>query len=107
MVADAERPFVFTNPATGRGYRYKFLYRIWTGRAGVTATLYEATRHSYCTQLSESDMGLSPRHLQELMGHSDVRSTMRYIHPSEERLRAALNQRRQPRKVIPIEEAKK
>jgi integrase len=99
--------FVFRNPATGRGYRYKFLYRLWVAYSGLSVGLYEGTRHSYCTQLSESDEGLSPKHLQQLMGHADLRSTMKYVHPSDEKLRAAVNRRGKPRKLIRIEEGKK
>ena len=104
---EADFSFVFRNPVTRRGYRYEFLQRVWRAHAGISAGIYEATRHSYCSQLAESDEGLSPKHLQALMGHADLRSTMKYVHPSEDKLRAALNRRGKPRRVIPIEEGKK
>jgi integrase len=100
-------PFVFCNSITGRGYRYEFLQRLWKAHTGLSEGMYEACRHSYCSQMAESDEGLSPKHLQELMGHADIRSTMKYIHPSEDKLRAALNKRTKPRRVINIQEAKR
>lgn len=63
--------FLFINSATKKGYRYKVLYRLWCKYAGVGVTLYEATRHSFCTQISES--GTNTLQARLLMRHSDVK----------------------------------
>jgi len=96
-------PFVFRNPITKRGYRYKFVYRVWKTYSGFQLDLYEA-RHSFCTQIVED--GASSMHAQYLMRHADQRSTKRYLHPTDDKTRELLN-RRGLRKVISIDEAKR
>jgi site-specific recombinase XerD len=55
-------------------------------------TYFNATchtlRHSFASHLNDKDVDILI--LQSLLGHSTPRSTQIYIHPSEERLRAAL-----------------
>jgi integrase len=93
--------FVFTNPDTKRGYRYKFLYRLWT-ETGTKVGFYAGTRHSLGTQLGNA--GVPIQDIQKILGHADLRSTQRYVHPSDERTRELLSRRG---KIISIEEAKK
>ena len=83
--------FVFTNPDTRRGYRYKVLNRVWNTYCKAGVSLYEGTRHSFCTQLVED--GGSEFQVQEAMRHADRRSTKVYFHPSDERQRELLNRR--------------
>lgn len=40
-------------------------------------------RHTFCTTLVEADVDV--RTVQELAGHQDLRTTMRYVHPSKAR----------------------
>jgi integrase len=93
--------FVFNNPVTKRGYRPEFIRRIWTGHSKTGVELYSATRHSFCTQLVED--GESLKTVQLLARHADLRSTQRYVHPTEQRSREAVNRR--GRKVIEISKA--
>jgi integrase len=55
-------------------------------------TYFNATchtlRHSFASHLNDKDVDILV--LQSLLGHSSPRSTQIYIHPSEERVRAAL-----------------
>ena len=55
-------------------------------------TYFNATchtlRHSFASHLNDKDVDILV--LQSLLGHSSLRSTQIYIHPSEERVRAAL-----------------
>jgi site-specific recombinase XerD len=57
-------------------------------------TYFNATchtlRHSFASHLNDKNVDI--RVLQDLMGHSSTRSTQIYIHPSEERVRAALEE---------------
>jgi len=46
-------------------------------------------RHTYATMLSEAGVGL--QEIQALLGHKDISSTQRYLHPSTERLGAAVD----------------
>jgi integrase len=94
--------FVFTNQETGRGYKYKFIYRLWKKCSGTQVGFYNGTRHSLGTQLGNA--GVPIQDIQKILGHADMRSTQRYVHTSDERTRQLLSRRG---KVIDIEEAKK
>jgi integrase len=83
--------FLFINPNSGDGYRPKRLSEIWNQYSGLDVTLYEATRHSFCTQLVEDRVPLPI--IKELARHSDIRTTQKYIHPTDESSREAVNLR--------------
>ena len=91
--------FVFTNEANtrrGRYYGENFLNELWNkavedaGYAPIK--LYDATRHSFASQLREAGANLSD--IQELLGHSDSRMTERYAHAEQKRLTRIINMRR-------------
>jgi integrase/recombinase XerD len=96
--------FIFINFRTKRPYKPEFLRRLWKKHSGVQVKLYEASRHSFCTQLVEGGTSLSDA--QQLMRHADVRSTLRYFHGNISRLRQTVNQRgkaiNKTAKVIPL-----
>lgn len=50
-----------------------------------------AFRHTFGTQLAAS--GASPADIMRLMGHADIRTSMRYIHPTGETLTLAMKRR--------------
>ncbi len=83
--------FMFINPSTKKGYRQEFLRRLWRKYSGVSITLYEATRHSFCTQVVEG--GASVLEAKQLMRHADIRSTERYFHGSMKKMREIVNNR--------------
>jgi integrase len=83
--------FLFTNPNSGRGYKPKRFGEIWHQYSGVDVKLYEATRHSFCTQLVEDGVPLPI--IKELARHSDIRTTQKYVHPTDESSRDAVNRR--------------
>lgn len=84
--------FLFINSATGRGYRQEFLRRLWHKYSDLDVTLYESTRHSFCTQIAESGI-CNTLQARELMRHSDIRSTEKYFHGSIPKLRDIVNSR--------------
>jgi integrase/recombinase XerD len=58
--------------------------------AGLTKAIYPHTlRHSFATQ--HMDSGADLRTIQYLLGHSDIKDTVRYIHLSQRHMRAAVN----------------
>jgi integrase len=98
-VSDLRPPFLFINPDTKRGYRYKVLNRLWNKHSGTSVDLYEGTRHSFCTQMVEM---IGVDNAQKAMRHTDRRSTARYDHSGDAKIRDAMNQRS---KVIPFKKA--
>jgi len=87
-----DEDFVFINPVTKRGYRQEFVRRIWKRHSGLNVTLYEASRHSFCTQIAQSGL-CNTLQAKELMRHADIRSTERYFHGSVVKLRDIVNMR--------------
>jgi integrase len=94
--------FVFPNPRTGRPSTQCVLNRVG-GRVRATAEissdlrLYDATRHSLATQLRLTDVPLQD--IKDKLGHSDIRTTMRYSDDDVRKLRANLD-KLSVRKVI-------
>jgi len=81
IIGKFPKQYLFLNPRTGKGYKYKALYKIWRDNCGTEINLYEATRHSYCTQV----VPLTDRYTaQRLMRHADQRSTDNYYHAFSE-----------------------
>ncbi len=83
--------FLFINPRTGDFYTENALKRAWdepreAAKLGKELRLYDATRHSFATNLSNS--GTDIKKLRDMMGHSDIRTTMKYAHSNVEHLRA-------------------
>jgi integrase len=83
--------FLFINPNSGDGYRPKRLSEIWNEYSETGVKLYEATRHSFCTQLVEDGVDLIT--VSKLARHSDIRTTKKYVHPTDETARSAVNKR--------------
>jgi len=90
--------FIFINPGTKRPYSQEFLRKLWRTHSDVNVTLYEASRHSFCTQIVEGGAKLDEA--QQLMRHADIRSTQNYFHGSTKRLKGVVNNRG---KVIPFD----
>lgn len=86
------KQFLFINPRTGRGYLPKAVWYQWKKYSGIEdITLYEATRHSFATQLIQNnDVTI----VKELMGHSDIRTTEKYLHLKMTKLSEVVNSRR-------------
>lgn len=70
---------------------------MWTKHSSLKLSLYEATRHSFCTQIVGT--GVNTLQAKELMRHADIRSTEKYFHASVTKLRDIVEKRGQ---VIPI-----
>ncbi len=71
--------FVFTNRC-GRPYS-KNINKIWNRackKAGVEISLYSATRHSLASQASVR--GVDIHSIKDVLGHTDIRTTMKYAH---------------------------
>lgn len=91
--------FLFINPDTESHYRPKKLDYLWR-QAGAIVTLYEGTRHSFCTQVAEVGDVLLTR---DLMRHADIRTTQKYYHSHMVKLKDIVEKRR---KIIDLKEIK-
>jgi len=84
--------FVFGDPRTGGPYTENALRGIWDSikkKTGIRSLrLYDATRHSFASQLVNT--GSTLYKVSKLMGHTTTKTTERYTHPNIESLRTDL-----------------
>jgi integrase len=85
--------YLFVNPRNGRPYSQNKLRRVWEAvrvSAGISRDLrlYDATRHSFASQLINSGTDISS--VSRLLGHSSLKMTMRYAHHEVGKLRTDL-----------------
>lgn len=84
-------PLVFTAPGQDHPlgeHRMRLALARYCKRAGVPRVSWHDLRHSFASQLVAS--GASIRAVQELLGHSDLRVTLRYSHLNEQHLADAV-----------------
>ena len=81
-------PLVFPNPSTGREYQCIFhCWRVAREAAGLPNLRIHDLRHSFASALVNEGVPLFD--VQELLGHSSIKTTQRYAHLSKERLQAS------------------
>jgi integrase len=102
--------FVFINPQTGRCYYEKKLRKIWSqvrddAKIGKELRLYDASRHSFASQLVNS--GVSLFTVSKLLGHSSTKMTERYSHANLDSLRAELSKISLQKQVVTLVKDKK
>ena len=88
-----EIPNLFLNQ-DGHFYRPHLLSKKWREfrqKEDIPLTLH-GLRHYYITNQMNYNDNLSPRDVQELSGHADIKTTYRYVHSSDNRIKQnALN----------------
>ena len=91
--------YVFINPRTRRPYSESAMKRLWAGvqKAGYDITPYQATRHSFATNLLKN--GAHLKSIGDLLGHTDIRTTLKYAQSDVENQRAAF---KKPADVIEL-----
>jgi len=92
--------YLFTHWYTGTRYGINAPNKIWRRFSGYNLCYYEASRHSFVSQLVDDGVGMLQ--IKTLARHSDIRTTQRYSHPM--RGRDALNSRG---RVIEIKKGRK
>ncbi|KJU87632.1 integrase family protein [Candidatus Magnetobacterium bavaricum] len=93
--------FLFINNRTKTFYTVNNLCRNWREYSGTDVSFYEASRHSFITQLVEDNA--NPFVAKELARHTDIRTTQKYYHATSSKLRDVVNRRG---KIVPIEGGK-
>ena len=76
--------YVFTNPITKT--KYTHLQKGFVSalkKANIQNFRFHDLRHTSATRMTQ--MGIDLAVVQEILGHSDVKTTMRYAHPVPER----------------------
>jgi integrase len=87
---DGQNPYVFPNPDTGKPYRE--IFKSWhTARklAGLSDVRIHDLRHSFASFLVNS--GRSLYEVQRILGHTQIKTTQRYAHLSQDTLLEAAN----------------
>ena len=80
---------VFINPRTGRPYTdLKKSFGTACRLARISDLHWHDLRHTFGTRLGEA--GYNAFEIMELMGHSDIKTSLRYVHPTTERKRTAV-----------------
>ena len=83
---------VFLNPRTQKAYSEDALYRVWDvarKQVGVDVTLYQATRHSLASIAVCNGAPLTA--IQDVLGHTDIRTTLKYAHTNLESQKVVFN----------------
>jgi integrase len=94
--------YIFKNPDARNKdsiYTQKYLNNLWKKYTGMDVCYYEASRHSFCTQVVD-DCGADALQAQILMRHTDVRQTQNYFHGNTKKLREIVNKRGKNKGVI-------
>lgn len=95
--------YVFINPLTVRPYAYNRLNDLWrkaSTKARYAITLYEATRHSLASNLLKD--GASLKSISDILGHTDIRTTLKYAHGDLENQRVAFAQQKPIDNIIQL-----
>lgn len=73
--------FVFINPRTAKPYSEDALFDLWDKARkakGLDLTLYQATRHSFASNLLRDGVDIAI--ISKLLGHTDIRTSLIYTH---------------------------
>lgn len=82
--------YVFTNPETQKTYYdLKKPFKRLCDKAKITNLRFHDLRHTVATRMVSSSIDLVV--VQELLGHNDIKTTMRYSHPVPQRKLEAVN----------------
>jgi len=83
----SDSPLIFPNISPDQ---LTMAFRRAARRAGIVNLTFHDLRHDFASQLAMRATGL--RTIQTLLGHRDIRMTLRYSHLSDESLRTAVAQ---------------
>ncbi|MBI4468899.1 MAG: site-specific integrase [Acidobacteria bacterium] len=85
----ADSEFIFANPLTGDRYSdLKSVFPRACRKAGISGVVFHTLRHTAASRMVASGMDL--RTVQEILGHTEIATTQRYLHAMPERKTAAV-----------------
>lgn len=82
-------PYVFNCPGKSISENVKFSFKAACRRAGIPEFRFHDLRHTFASHFVMRGGDLKA--LQEILGHSDIKTTMRYAHLSKAHKAAAIN----------------
>jgi len=101
LAREVEGEYFFTHDQTGarltRGVIDTAFRRVCL-KAKVFNFRFHDLRHSFGTRLGDADVSLEK--IARLMGHSNIRMTLRYVHPTDEALQRAVEHAKSSR-IVP------
>lgn len=83
--------YVFINPRTNTAFGEAGMEKEWNkikAKAGVSDFRFHDLRHTVGTRLAEK--GVPVPVIKDIMAHSDIKTTMRYVHTAEEQMQKAM-----------------
>lgn len=90
LFAVSNSEYVFINPATNKPYvDIKKAFSSALEKAGINNFRFHDLRHTVATRMVESGADLLV--VQEILGHDNIQTTMRYAHPVPENKKQAIN----------------
>jgi len=96
--------YVFPNPRTGQPYTQAALLRVWNRVKRALKVegirLYDASRHSYASQLVSQNVSLFT--VSKLLGHSNTKTTEKYAHANLDSLRVEIGKLSLKAKVVKL-----
>ena len=87
-----DEEFVFINPHTNKTYSNTGFKNIWTkikDKAEVENFRFHDLRHTVGTRLAKANVPVPV--IREILAHSEIKTTMRYVHTASEELQKAMN----------------
>ena len=82
-------PYVFYNPMTGDKFKdVKGALAAAVKRAGLKKVTWHMFRHTFASRLTRDGVDIAT--VKELLGHSNISTTMRYAHSNDDAKRRAV-----------------
>ena len=90
LQANSKTGYIFINPETGTCFKdIKKSWQTALEKAGIENFRFHDLRHTVGTRLAS--MNVQPNEIQGILAHSDIRTTMRYVHCTHGAQAEALN----------------
>lgn len=91
-IETSERVFLYRHKGKGKPRPFDDCHRAWYSTLEAVGLKgryrFHDTRAAFCSLLAEH--GIDPAHIKDLAGHREISTTLRYVKPSQKRLKEAV-----------------